>query len=140
MFVRGKFLRGVDIHDQLRACKWRISFIVKGKGWPKLSLGLFEILLINVYIIKQQDTTFHNLPSQFRWDCIEGLVAKANQLDSLGQQRRTPAAGEQHSTPESDDTHVSRFEGVDKHHWDLLHEYVTPIQAETNTAIAAHPG
>ena len=32
MNVRGKFLRGVDIHDQLRASKYRFVFICKKKG------------------------------------------------------------------------------------------------------------
>ena len=54
MFTRGQFLRGVDVHDQLRACKWRIVFVCKGKAWPKLVFGLYEILIVNIYIVKSQ--------------------------------------------------------------------------------------
>ena len=38
---------------------------------------------------------------------------------------------------DADDKVVPRFQGADSHHWELLHEYVTPEQAAINAAIVA---
>ena len=135
MFIRGKYLRGVDVHDQLRACKWRIVFQVKGKAWPKLVFGLFEITVINIYIVKCQDPDFEQVPDKYRWSLIIGLVEKADSLDRIVKEA-TPVHDIADDSSDGDgDRVVPRFQGADSHHWELLHEYVTPVQADVNAAI-----
>ena len=132
MYVRGKFLRGVDVHDQLRACKYRIVFMAKGKAWPKLIFGLFEILLINIYIVKEQCTPPPS-PDTFRWTLLLGMVEKAEELENEASASDQVAEVDEESDVEDDV--VPRFKGADLHHWELLAEYVTPHEAEENQLI-----
>ena len=76
----------MDVHDQLRVCKWHIVFQVKGKAWPKLVFGLFEIAIINIYIVKCQDPDFEQVPDKYRWSLVTGLVEKADSLDRLAKE------------------------------------------------------
>lgn len=147
MRVRGQFLRGVDIHDQLRASKYRIVFIRKTKAWPVLQFGLMEILIVNVYIIKRTVNARID-PGQYRWDLVFGLVTKAKDLESRdtdspdvnvesGRRRSVRQRGGETPSSASDNPVevVPRFEGVGSHHHDRLREYVTPEEAERNQQI-----
>jgi len=146
MCVRGKFLRGVDIHDQLRASKYRIVFICKKNAWPVLQFGLTEILIVNIYIIKRTVNARID-PGQYRWDLVFGLVDKAKSLESrdvdpgdessprrsLRQRGDAPASSA--SAPDTPVEVVPRFEGLGVHHHDRLREYVTLEEAEINQQI-----
>ena len=148
MNVRGKFLRGVDIHDQLRASKYRFVFICKKKAWPVLAFGLTEILIVNIYIIKRTANARID-PGQYRWDLVFGLVMKAKDLESrntavddesgsrrsIRQRGGETASSASASASDTPAEVVPRFEGAGVHHHDRLCEYVTPEQAEINQRI-----
>ena len=135
MFIRNKYLRGVDVHDQLRACKWRIVFQTKSKAWPKLVFGLYEITIINIYIVKCQDPDFDKAADTYRWSLVTGLVDKADSLDRIS--KDVSPVLDMTNDSDANDKVVPRFQGADSHHWELLHEYVTPEQAAINAAIVA---
>ena len=135
MFVRGKHLRGVDIHDQLRACKWRIVFVCKGKAWPKLTFGLFEILLVNIYVVKQQ-CRVKVKPDEFRWNLVTAMVDKADALDADRARAASNETVPQQSVSPDVVDEVGRFQGVERHHHELLLEYVDPELAKFNQLLA----
>ena len=154
MVVRGLHFRAVDSHDQLRACKWKMVFICKTKAWPKLVFGLYEILVVQIYIVRKQKNP--NLQQQkLRWTLVHGLVSKAKELDARRQRNQrersiysTPRRSRRQrgmrvseegpeNAPEPDESSVvPRFEGASKHHHDRLQEYVSPEQARINMDIA----
>ena len=130
-FVRNLFFRGVDQNDQLRMCKWKMVFKCKNKTWPKLVNGLYELCIVNIYIIKR---TFnrHLKQDDFRWNLVFGLVEKAKQLEAESAAQVATTSTPSVCEPES----VDRFDGKDVHHLDFLPEYVTPEVAEINQRIA----
>ena len=51
MFVRGDHLRGVDVHDQHVPA----SGISRKKAWHTLTGGLYEMCVVNIFIVKRQE-------------------------------------------------------------------------------------
>ena len=91
MMVRGKHFRAVDVNDQLRASKWKITFICKSKAWPVLTFGLADILAVQIYIVRlQANPTLGQY--ELRWQLVNGMIAKAEELEEKRQsdQRQTP--------------------------------------------------
>lgn len=142
MSVRGKNLRGVDVHDQLRASKYRMIFQSKKKAWPKLWVGLKEILVVNIYVMKKTSLTDLR-PDDMRWTLLLDLVQQADILDvqalALANEKEDMDVGDEEEAAVVDLTRdsVGRFEGADLHHHDKVEEYVTPEQAKANAIIAA---
>ena len=137
MFVRNKFLRGVDVNDQLRACKWQMVLICRTKAWPKLAGGLFEMLVVNIHIVKRQCRDWVDDPCQLRWTIVQGMVDKAAELEVDSGHATSDDVSSGQDTSCKDEGKVPRFEGADLHHWELLDEYVTPEEAEKNAKIVA---
>ena len=139
MTMRSKHLRGVDVHDQLRSSKYRITFQSRSKGWPKLDIGVFEILVVDVYVIKKQvDPSLKQ--DDFRWNLIAGMVQKADELDAEQAEKARhplPCSPTNKKVDNDDDPVPDRFDGVNSHHHDKVEEYVTPQQAQINRRIAA---
>ena len=116
MFVRGDHLRGVDVHDQLRACKWKMQLISRKKAWPTLTGGLFEMCVVNIFIVKRQHTSYksRSSPGEFRWDMVHGMVEKAKQLEEAPDTCEELESDRVTST--GDEAVVPRFEGAETHH------------------------
>lgn len=145
MRVRGDKLRGVDVHDQLRSSKYKLVFSCKRRAWPCLVMGLVDILIVNVFIVKNQvETTLTQ--HRVRWDLVLGLVSKADDLDEREanpstepQQRRSRRQRglgvRDHTNCDSSEGAVPRFQGADTHHHDRLFEYVSREQAAINAEI-----
>ena len=110
-----------------------MTLISRNKAWPTLTAGLFEMCVVNIYIVKRQDKRYKENAGEFRWSIVNGMVEKAKQLEEAPgtcdelEYERVTATGDADMVP--------RFEGVDTHHWELLDEYVTPEQAEINSEI-----
>ena len=145
MRVRGDKLRGVDVHDQLRSSKYKLVFNCKRRAWPCLCMGLIDILIVNVYIVKHHvDPTLTQ--HRVRWDLVAGLVAEADELDAHAEapaptprrsrrQRGLNARDTSNQARDKSAKAVPRFQGAEKHHHDRLFEYVTREQAEINAQI-----
>ena len=135
MAVRGDKLRGVDIHDQLRSSKYRMTFQCRNKAWPKLDIGLFEILVVNIYCVKKTSEATLK-PDDYRWDLLNDMVLKADQLEAEKAARvarvrpPTTRARARAKSDDKEDSAVGRFAGVDVHHHDRICEYVTPEQVK----------
>ena len=152
MRVRGIHFHAVDGHDQLRACKFKMTFSCKKKAWTNLVMGLYEICVVNIYVVKSRGAREQNLKQDnFRLGLVMGLVNKSKELDERHVRNmrspevdRTPRLSRrQRGIPPSDNTSeetseepVPRFEGAKVHHHDRLSEYVTPEQARVNRGIA----
>ena len=140
---RADAFRSVDVHDQKRMCKWKMVFICRKKAWPHMTFKAYELLVVNVYIIKcVANPTL--CPRDFRWECVHGLVRKAREYERLLRERERNARGrrsgrlnpEPQPTPTSQrEEGVPRLQGAYKHHHDRLQEYVTPEEAEINARI-----
>ena len=147
MKVRGEKLRGVDVHDQLRSSKYKLQFVCKRRAWPCLNFGLIDLLIVNVYIVKHHvDKSVTQL--RVRWDLVNGLVSKADDLQahdeatptpevSARRSRRQRGLGAQAPDRRTPTATVPRFKGADVHHHDRVHEYVTREQAAINEKIVA---
>ena len=156
MRVRGMHFRAVDGHDQLRACKFKMAFSCKRKAWPNLVMGLYEICVVNIYVVKSRGARDQNLKQDsFRWALVMGMVSKAKELDERRARNKQSAEVKRDATPrrsrrqrgvppsENTSSEVStteeavpRFERAKLHHHDRLDEYVTPEQARVNMGIA----
>ena len=144
MRVRGIHFHAVDGHDQLRACKFKMTFSCKKKAWTNLVMGLYEICVVNIYVVKSRGAREQNLKQDnFRLGLVMGLVNKSKELDERRVRNmrspevdRTPRLSRrQRGIPPSDNTSsevstseepVPRSEDVKVHHHDRLSEYVTP--------------
>ena len=153
MYVRSENFRAVDIHDQLRACKWCFVFCSKSKAWPTLNFGLVEICVVNIFVVKRVGKPRLD-QNEYRWNLVLGIVDKADDLKERRERASAASASttsvdgaerrvsrRQQSLPvvdlvEDDVEVVPRFEGADSHHHDTLCEYVSPEQAEKNLVIA----
>ena len=110
-------------------------------------MGLVDILIVNVFIVKHQvepALTQHRV----RYDLVAGLVCKADDLDERAV-TPDPESTQRHSgsqqgpgvrdhinrSSDSSAEVVTQFQGVDKHHHDRLCEYVTREQAVINERI-----
>ena len=141
MVVRGKYFRAVDQNDQLRLSKWAFQFMCKKKAWLKLFFALIELLLVNIYIVAIQ-TNNDLTQDDFRWAMVMQLVAKAKEVDEENEiAERTRSARRREAPLSMSTTTYSRFSGgLQHHHHDTIHEYVSAEQAEINQAIVnRHP-
>ena len=139
VFVRGHWFRAVDSNDQLRLGKVHFVVITKKKVWVKLSFGLVEICLVNIYIIVvNTEPEFKDLTQEeFRWQLVEELVQKANELDAAAARRAdatatsTAPAARSHRTPLQ-----IRLEGRNgSHHHEIQSEYISLRQAVANQKV-----
>ena len=94
-----------------------MTLISRNKACPTLTGGLFEMRVVNIYIVKRQDKHYKANAGKFRWSIVNGMVENAKQLedapvtcDELEAERVTLTG---------DAKVVSRFEGVDSHHWEI---------------------
>ena len=79
IYVRGEKFRAVDGHDQLQLGKRKMAYVCKKKAWTKLLMGLFEILIVNINILKKSsgDKTTGDV---FRWKLVMSMVKKAQDM------------------------------------------------------------
>jgi len=132
MFVRDKYFRAVDQSDQLRACKWRMVFTCKKKAWPCMVFGLFELLIVNIYVMKLTVET-SLAADDYRWELVLGMVQRAKELElqeappSTPQTRSTSYAS---ATSNPEGCYVPRRKGAKVHHHDELKEYIFPHELE----------
>ena len=154
MRVRVIHFRAVDAHDQLRACKFKMSFSCKKKTWTNLVMVLYEICVVNIYVVKSRGVRDQNLKQDnFRWGLVIGMVNKSKEFDECRahnmqspevdriprfsrRQRGIPPPDNTSSEVSTSEEPVPRFEGAKVHHHDRLSEYVTPEQERVNMGIA----
>ena len=110
-----------------------MTLISRNKAWPTLTGGLFEMCVVNIYIVKRQDKHYKANAGEFRWSIVNGMVEKAKQLEEAPVTCDELEADQ--VTLTGDAKEASRFEGVHSHHWEILDEYVTLEQAEINSEI-----
>ena len=132
--VRGKKFRAVDQNDQLRMGKNKFVFICKRKPWPKVFWGGIELHIINVYIIVVELTPGHP-PSQrmYRWTLVDDLLALADELDEAAATTNAnvaaaAAANAAAAVPATPLQVRHSPDSVTRHHWRVMHEYVTPAE------------
>ena len=122
-------------------------FVCKGKAWPKALFSLYELLVVNIDIVKRSSGGDKTPGDVYRWTLLRAMVKRAADLESTATPEATPRRSLRQrgrsvpnpasETSDNNDTaDVPRFEGVHKHHLCTLHEYVTPEQARINEKIA----
>lgn len=133
IFVRGKWFRAVDVHDQLRLGKVHFVFSCKKKAWPKLFFGLIELTLVNIYIIVTNTNPRYKKMTQeeFRWKMVEEFVKEADSLDALAAVTEVTESTAEEETVASAKTALQiREEGRNgSHHHDIQPEYVSSAVA-----------
>ena len=72
-------VRSSELSMDMTSCrqlgKWKMTYVCKKKAWTKLLMGLFEILIVNINILKKSsvDKTTGDV---FRWKLVMSMVKK----------------------------------------------------------------